>query len=155
MVNSVRVCLSAVKLPLIRITSGLSPRVSKRASSIRSLQGLTDCLLSGEDTPLKNIWDEICVQVQYEESFLWEDVYLEMIRSSVLYEVRKLEEEVRQAIWFQTDEGIYWDEDEEEQDEIYFDDDKITDYILRDYLLRIASDWTNRRIDKFQNRGHD
>lgn len=116
---------------------------------------MTDCLLSGEDTPLKNIWDEICVQVQYEESFLWEDVYLEMIRSSVLYEVRKLEEEVRQAIWFQTDEGIYWDEDEEEQDEIYFDDDKITDYILRDYLLRIASDWTNRRIDKFQNRGHD
>jgi hypothetical protein len=27
--------------------------------------------LSGDDTPLKSAWDEICVQVQGEESFYW------------------------------------------------------------------------------------
>ncbi|MBS3948993.1 MAG: hypothetical protein KGZ57_11990 [Dethiobacter sp.] len=32
---------------------------------IRKLQQLKD-MLSGDDTPLKNVWDEICVQVQGE-----------------------------------------------------------------------------------------
>ncbi len=30
---------------------------------------------SGQDTPLKNVWDEICVQVQGEESFFFKAIW--------------------------------------------------------------------------------
>lgn len=36
--------------------------------TIKSLEEMCgDCLLSGEDSGLKNVWEEVCVQVQDEE----------------------------------------------------------------------------------------
>ena len=37
-------------------------------------------MLSGDDSGLKNVWEEICVQVQGEESVFW-DAYVETIES--------------------------------------------------------------------------
>lgn len=39
------------------------------AGCIRDLQRIQDCLLSGDDSPLRSIWEEICVQQQRELSF--------------------------------------------------------------------------------------
>jgi len=41
---------------------------------IATLQKMNNGLLSGDDSGLKNAWDEICAQLQFEESFSW-DVY--------------------------------------------------------------------------------
>ena len=122
---------------------------------IRYLQKMTDCLLSGDDTPLKNVWDEICVQVQDEESFFG-DAYIDTISSLISKEINYLDEEIKQAIWFQTDEGLYWDEDEDEdQREPYFDDNEILRHILSNYIIPSADNWTNLRIKKYLERSCD
>jgi len=51
---------------------------------------MSDGMQSGDDTPLKNIWDEVCVQVQGEESAMW-DTYSETIQSLILGEVAGLD----------------------------------------------------------------
>lgn len=114
---------------------------------IKNLQKMKGCHLSG-DSGLKNIWDEICVQVQGEESIFW-DAYNDTIKPLILSEVKDIDEEIKQAIWFQTDEGLCWDEEAEEQDLLLFNLDQITDYIYNDYLWKYAADWTNNQIEKY------
>lgn len=120
---------------------------------IRNLQKMTDCMLSGDDSSLRNIWDEICVQVQGEESFYW-DTYLDTVSSLILKEISSLDEEIKQAIWFQTEEGLYWEDDEEDQEDI-FDEDQISEHILKEYILSAAGNWTNQRIEKYLDRDYD
>ena len=36
------------------------------AKTIRALRKMTEGMQSGDDTPLRNIWDEVCVQMQTE-----------------------------------------------------------------------------------------
>jgi hypothetical protein len=36
------------------------------AKTIRTLRKMTEGRQSGDDTPLRNIWDEVCVQMQTE-----------------------------------------------------------------------------------------
>ena len=31
-----------------------------------------NAMLSGDDSGLKNVWEEVCVQLQYEESIFWD-----------------------------------------------------------------------------------
>lgn len=50
----------------------LCRRISRRV--IRDCQARKDCLLSGDDSVLGNLWDEVCVQVQFRVSVYW-DVY--------------------------------------------------------------------------------
>ncbi len=65
-----------------KIISDLAEAVGKRLGRkvIRSQTKMTDSMQSGDDTPLKNIWDEICVQVQGEQAEMWDD-YLNTIQS--------------------------------------------------------------------------
>jgi hypothetical protein len=50
-------------------------------ATIRSLIAMPqDCRLSGEDTILANVWEEICAQVQNEYSFSW-DAYVDTMRT--------------------------------------------------------------------------
>lgn len=58
-------------------------------------------------TGLKGVWDEICVQVQYEQSVYWDD-YEDLARSSVAHHVAELAQHEREALWLQTDEGSDW-----------------------------------------------
>jgi hypothetical protein len=56
-----------------RIVSELAKVVCKRIArqTRMALTKMTNCRLSGEDSPLKNSWEEICVQCQGEESIFW------------------------------------------------------------------------------------
>jgi len=125
-------------------------RISKKI--IRALQRLSDGMQSGDDTPLKNIWDEICVQVQYEESVMW-DAYLSTVSQIILPEVEKLDEHTKQAIWLQTNEGMEWEDevadDEEGRKIAPLSEDDIVKHILYSYILSTAGDWNNKRIEKF------
>jgi hypothetical protein len=130
---------------ILQIAQSACDRVAKKV--IRNLQRMTDCL-SGDDSPLKNVWDEICVQVQYEESFMWE-VYLEQIRFFTNAEVERLPPEIRAAIWLQTDQGWEWNFDHEDGESVEIDEGDIIEYILYEFILEIAANWTNKRIVKY------
>ena len=133
-----------------RIISNLAERECKRISrkTIRALQSMTEEMQSGTDTSLKNIWDEVCVQVQFEQSPFW-DAYLDTINAIISREVNKLDTFVKQAIWFQTVEGREWECEDEAADEAPYLEDDITDYILNNYVLSQAAEWTNPRIEKY------
>ncbi len=118
---------------------------------IKSLQAMKDCMMSGKDGPLKNIWDEICVQVQGEESFYW-DSYIDTINQCITREIVLLKEEEKQAVWLQTDEYEEWVEqieDEEKIDNIPCYTDEISEYILQKYVLQEAGYYNNKRIEKY------
>ncbi len=61
-------------------------------------------LLSGDDSRLRNTWDEICAQVQGDQSCYGEE-YEHTIDSVILSELQKLPAVELRALWLQTDEG--------------------------------------------------
>ena len=77
---------------------------------------MTEGMQSGDDTPLKNIWDEVCVQMQTEQSALWE-AYEDTMLRLIEYEMNKQNRKIIEAIWLQTEEGEDWDEENESNDE--------------------------------------
>jgi hypothetical protein len=139
------------KLSETTIVQELAESVCKRLSrrAIRALQGLTDCRLSGDYSCLANIWDEICVQIQHEESFAW-DAYEQTVQAIVAGDVEKLTLFERDAVWLQTPEGGDWDceaEDQRESDPVYLDD--IVSYVILDYVYAAAGNWKNPRIRQY------
>ena len=115
---------------------------------------MTNGMQSGDDTPLKNLWDEICVQAQDKDSVMW-DAYSDTIHSLVLEEVAKLDTATKQAIWLQTDAGIGWSADHEdlEDHEVPSNSEDIAQYTLDAFVLAAAGNWTNKRIEKYLESG--
>ncbi len=56
-------------------------------NQLKALNG-EDFLLSGDDSGLENIWEEICVQAQGERSFHW-DAYEEVISNFIVGELER------------------------------------------------------------------
>lgn len=130
---------------IYKIADKACNKITKRV--IRYLQSIKDVNLSSSEV-LENAWDEICVQVQDEYSVYW-DAYLFEIEKSVVSELKCVDGEIKLAIWLNTDEGISWNEDAEENDEIPYFDDDIVQYIVDNYILGNASNYFNKRIEKY------
>ena len=62
---------------LKKFAKEIAIRIAKK--TILALQKIENTL-SGDDSGLKNTWDEICVQIQYEESLFW-SAYDETVQS--------------------------------------------------------------------------
>jgi hypothetical protein len=112
--------------------------------------------LSGDDSELENAWDEICVQVQQEESFYWE-TYETMTLGFIESIVNDIPYHLQQAIWLQTEAGFDWMCDIDDQDEDCAKDhdpwvniDDITKYLLSEILSK-AGDWSNSRIRAYMD----
>lgn len=88
---------------------------NKVISELKKMKG--DGLLSGDDSPLKNTWEEICVQVQGDESVYW-DVYEFTVRTMIAQHVKDMAEHERLAIWFQTDDCEEWQMESVEEREV-------------------------------------
>jgi len=113
------------------------------------LQRTTDCLTSGDDSPLKNAWEELCVQVQGEQSIAWEDFEAE-IRLRVTRLVESLRGFERDAIWLQTRQREDWGcEDEADRDPNPVCSGDIVEYLVGEYAYPLAGKWTNQRIREF------
>jgi len=65
---------------IVRTVAELAARRITR-KVIKEPRQMTDTM-SGDDSELKTTWDEICAQVQYEESFHW-DAYDHTVRAGV------------------------------------------------------------------------
>lgn len=118
---------------------------------IGALQKMDYCTLSGEESGLQNIWEEVCVQVQFEQSFYWK-IYLDEIKNLISSEIDKLEEYVRKSIWFTTDKGEYWENYFADEDAIDFNNEDIVDYILNIYLWDDAFQWSNENTERYMSR---
>lgn len=115
---------------------------------IRELQNMKHTL-SGDDSELKTTWDEICAQIQYEQSFFW-DSYDEIVRSHLKGYVNELPSLTQDAIWLQTDAGSdWWCEDPDDRDTFPVCDDDSVDYLAREYVYAEAGRWSNTRIRTF------
>jgi hypothetical protein len=131
-----------------RMLSEFADKLCKKITNqtISDLRAMKDCLLSGDDSSLNNVWDEICVQVQYEESVFW-DSYLDVISSMIKKRMAPLETYEKMAIWWQ--KGNPEDALEENEDDFnsfFFDEDESCDYIINNYILSSAADYTNQAI---------
>ncbi len=97
----------------------------------------------------KNVWDEICVQVQFEQSFYW-DAYEQTVWQLAAAFVEELPAHEREAIWLQTPEGDDWDcEDESEREPYPVNNDDIVKYLLHENLYYEAGKWSNDRIREY------
>src|SRR5438445_2183848 len=108
----------------------LADRACNRISRgvVGTLQKMTEGMQSGNDSGLKNIWDEVCVQVQGQESSMLE-AYLDTIRIVIVRTLPQVDLEAKQAIWLQTSNGLDW-ETNEKSENAPVDDDDIAEYIL-------------------------
>lgn len=108
------------------------------------------CFMSREETGLKTIWDEICVQTNEAKFSAYWSYFETVVNGYIEAELGKASESVRKAIWLQTDEAFRKEvnyECGEEEVEIYHDE--LVKYIADEYVYRKAWSWRNTRIDNY------
>lgn len=123
-------------------------RVTRR--TISQLRKIHKARLSADDSGLKNTWDEICVQVQGEESTFW-DSYLDIIGQCLRQELGRLPKHELQSLWLQTQNGEDWLCSEYEQDSgpVPYCEDDVVEHVVMEHILTAASDYRNARIEKY------
>jgi hypothetical protein len=137
------------------VVQAVAEQVCRRLTRkiISTLQQMNHGLQSGDDSGLKNTWDEICVQVQFEESCLW-DAYHETVCGLTGREIEKLLPHEREAVWLQTPAGDEWGcEDESDRQSYPVLNDDIVEYVISEHLYREAANWSNLRIREYLDRG--
>lgn len=130
--------------------------VRKFKKHAQNLKG--DCLLLGDDSGLKNAWDEICVDLQGEWT-VFHSVFLSFIEqytSDILFNA--LTELEKTILWTQTREFEDWLKEIEEnsnetvQYSIDFFNTRYDDAVkelISDAILTEAMDYTNSRVEKY------
>jgi hypothetical protein len=116
---------------------------------VLDLQEITD-LPFGEESGLINLWEEICVQRQGDESEAW-FVYEETVRVLTEAHLEDLSASDHKTIWLETDQGIDW-KCEEESEKGFDAPVSLTDiaaYIAGQYVYRRADTFSNSRIASF------
>jgi hypothetical protein len=144
--------------PESRIAAELADATCKRvARQVRhALQRMTDCRLSGEDSGLKNTWEELCAQVQFQESFAW-PAYEEIVQLLLGNHVRSLRRFELEAVWVQTKTGQDWLFDDDAQDHTLdprppINESEVVDHLREEYVHKEAADWSNPRIRDYLDR---
>lgn len=133
-----------------QLAEHIAGQVTQRA--IEALQCMTEGLGSGGDSGLESVWEEICVQMQQDQSVMW-DAYVETLEGLLLGLVEELPRHEQEALWLVTDPGEEWsDEDEDQRGTNPVIHDDIVDHLLNERLLPEAEHWSNERISAFFER---
>lgn len=132
----------------------LSKKVVKGARTALKQMG-PEAMLSGADSGLRNVWEEICVQARSEESFFWA-AYINTMNSILAGFVDALEPDEQAALWAVSDEGWDYIYDHHANDiriaEIPICVDDIC-RMLQAELLSNATEFSNSRVDRYLIRG--
>jgi hypothetical protein len=99
--------------------------------------------LSGDDSALKNCWDEICVQVQDERSLDWW-AYEDAIKATIDSHLQK-EPEVHQLLL------SYMSSNNDDSEAVVFHKDDAIGTIYQE-VMSIAMNYSNKDIEKYLNR---
>jgi hypothetical protein len=108
--------------------------------------------LCGDDFPLANLWEDICVQEQQQDrSVFLEETYEASLLDFLEGEVDDRDETTRWAIWHRTDAGIDWRVDDSEPPEKW-SSEELGRFILYHYVLPAAEEYSNARIRRYIER---
>lgn len=135
------------------IVTGMANAVACRVRrrTVAALQRLRGTV-SGDDSELHSVWDELCVQVQNGESLYW-DAYDETVKQIASGFIRELQGYERDALWLQSEAGIAWHcVDPEVRSESPVSEDDIIDYVVQEYVYAEAGRWSNTRIRAYIER---
>ncbi len=144
------------KLSESTIVQDLGESVFERVKKevIRTLDAMEGGL-SGEDSGLSSLWEELCVQLQHEQSIFW-DVYDETVHEAVQFEVAQLASFEREALWLLTDEYFDWEcEDEDERDTYPVFIPDIVRHMVESGVYEEARSSTNPNVLKYLRRKFD
>jgi len=136
---------------LEKFADEISEKISRK--TISSLQKIKNTL-SGDDTGLKNAWDEICLQKQDEESIYW-GKYDDIVQNLILVQIKGIKEHEKLAILLQTEGGFNLEDDNIKQEikdnnTSFFIED-LARHISDNYVYEKASIYKNKRIKKYLN----
>jgi RAB protein geranylgeranyltransferase component A len=126
-------------------TYHIKPIVNKVISELRNLKD-DQFLHSGEDSGLINVWDEICVQVQGEYYFNWDD-YESTIYNFAQALFKKLPDAIKNLI-------NYMGSISQHEDEEYMCDSFGIQEIVNQVLI-VAMDYENSRIRRYLENDFD
>lgn len=111
-----------------------------------------ESMQSGDDSGLRNVWEEICDQVQTQYSVFWA-IYEETMEGFLYEYVDALDRRSKLAIWSTTEEGWDWiydhHADPDGESSAPFDIDAVVQK-LKGALLAAAADYEfhDRRFDE-------
>lgn len=125
---------------------------------IKKMDRNSGSMLSGDDSDLKNLWDEICVQVQCEPSVYW-DAYNDFLNQCIQRILKEScnETEMR-MIWLQTegfDEWYFHATDDEDNDSEacnpIIDGGNVDDTVnyIKEKVLTRAGSYSNKQIQEY------
>jgi hypothetical protein len=107
--------------------------------------------MSGADSGLTNVWDELCVQAQGEQSAFY-DLYLDTAEKMIQALLREMSPHLQALLWLETEEGreLRWmDEDDTPDLAGIWVEAEVAQYILQEYVLQRAADYTNKKIENY------
>jgi hypothetical protein len=96
-----------------------------------------ECKQSGDDSPLRNVWEEWVVQVRGQE-FIFYEAYEETIRAICRGVAEALPREEQGLLWLWTDEYYDWLIVAEDDDEIPYGD-PVLDALENEFFRRVYS----------------
>lgn len=117
------------------ISNSIVPGIIKQLKKMKD-----DALLSGEDSGLENVWEEICVQLQREQSFEWQ-MYVLVVDGIIEEELNKLPHSFKQVISYLRD---------------FNDEPGMTGYSpsnaienIKNDVFSVAMEYSNRNIEEY------
>ncbi|MFN8318969.1 MAG: hypothetical protein U0V54_06040 [Saprospiraceae bacterium] len=125
-------------------TKEIAKKVLKKIKQLKD----KSMLLSGDDSGLKNVWEEYCVQIQGEESY-YIDIYEDIVAASVKEIYTKYPVPVKQAINYM---GSI-DQSEETEDSYNNDFFGIQETLKE--VNYLAGNFENKRINNYLNNDSD
>lgn len=136
----------------------IAARISQKV--VPALKGMKS-ILSGDDSGLENVWEEICVQVQLERAAFWE-AYEGVLEGLLAEQVNRLKPHELVALWFQTDEGVDWlapdrvvsvEDVDSKKPPVLIED--VAKHIANTQLYEIADKFTNHNIKTYLKRNEE
>jgi len=108
-----------------------------------------DFLLAGNDSGLTNVWEEICIQRQVEESVHW-DAYENTIENFVKDEFDKQPESIRILVSYIA--GLANTDYNSEEDQVFIEDGICA---VKERILEKAGSYSNDNIYTYINNGNE
>ena len=113
------------------------------------LKSLKDAdMLSFAEYGLKNVWDEICIQIQTNKSVMW-DAYEETVEQTIKFIFKQTDVEILKLLSIMDeDENELADEDDFSYVNYKYNEDAACN-IVKQKIFNDAGLYTNKRIEKY------
>lgn len=121
-------------------------RIVKR--TIKSIKKNKEIMLNLGGSILKNAWEEFCVQVQGEETYIFKET-CEVIIGEIEFEFEKLQQYEKLAVYIFVDNEAENINNHPRFEDIVADSYAIGEYILNYRVISEASNYTNKRINEY------